>query len=211
VFPFDEPLSLGDRAELYNSAMSPGSRAAPLQATERWLYGVWMMGNDYSNEGDYYGSYPSNYLERVLALFPDKERLLHLFSGDLGAGVRGDRLDINPDTDPDLVGDAERLSSVVEGDYDLILADPPYSEEDARHYGTPMVSRNRVISECAKVLERGGFLVWLDQVLPMFRKDELELVGTISVIISTNHRVRCVFIWERPRRPEGLGRFVSPG
>jgi len=30
-------------------------------------------------------------------------------------------------------------------DYDLIVADPPYSHEDAAHYGTPPVNRNKVV------------------------------------------------------------------
>jgi hypothetical protein len=208
---FSTPLTLRDRAELYNIALRPYSKGAPLEATGRWLYGVWMMGNNYRKETSYYGGYPASYLKRVLALFPDKDRILHLFSGKLGEGVRGDRLDINPDNDPDIEGDAEDLSQLVSGKYDLIVADPPYSEEDALHYGTAMVNRNKVVEECAKVLRRGGFLVWLDQVLPMFRKADLELVGVISVVISTNHRVRCTFIWERPAAPLQLDAFFSGG
>ena len=85
----------------------------------------------------------------------------------------------------------------VRGRFSLILADPPYSEEDAKRYGTPMVNRNTALKEATKILKPGGNLVWLDQVWPMFRKAELRLWGVIGVIRSTNHRVRAVFIFEK--------------
>ena len=108
------------------------------------------------------------------------------------------RFDIRPEMEPDVVGDARQLSGYFEpGSFDLILADPPYSEEDALHYGKPMVNRNKVLSECLKILKQGGHLVWLDQALPMFRKTEWRLWGAIGVVRSTNHRVRMVFIFEK--------------
>jgi len=46
-----------------------------------WLYGIWQIGNYYKRKYDYYGSYPPSYLKRIYSLFPDKTKLLHLFSG----------------------------------------------------------------------------------------------------------------------------------
>ena len=43
----------------------------------------------------------------------------------------------------------------------------------------------------------GGHLVWLDQVLPMYRKSELHLWGQVGVVRSTNHRFRIVSRFER--------------
>ena len=60
-----------------------------------------------------------------------------------------------------------------------------------------MPSRLQVIKECYKVLRPGGFLCWMDQVLPMYRKNEFKRVGEIMITRSTNHRVRAVFIFER--------------
>ena len=45
------------------------------------VVGTWIMGNDYRVQTGYYGGYPAGYLRRVRALFPDKRRVLHLFSG----------------------------------------------------------------------------------------------------------------------------------
>lgn len=185
-------LTLSERAELYHVKFPswPG-----LRATDRWIDGMWIMGNNYRTSG-YYGAYPHTYLDRVSSLFPDAERVLHLFSGSLPPG-NYTRLDCLSEKG-DVVGDAEALSSVFpERRFDLIYADPPYSVEDCEHYGCPMVNRNKVVAECTKVLEPGGFLVWLDQVLPMFRKDELHMCGVIGMVKSTNHRFRVVTIFKR--------------
>lgn len=187
-------LSIQERAELYNRAFP---NYPPLACTDRWIYGIWIIGSYYRNKTDFYGAYPHSYLDRIMSMFPDCEKILHLFSGSLDGSVKGLRMDINPELEPDIVGDAERLSEYIHEPLELILADPPYSEEDAEHYGTPMVNRNKVVSECAKVLQSGGYLVWLDQVLPMYRKRELSLVGTIGIVRSTNHRFRVVSIFRK--------------
>jgi len=189
-------LSLAARAARYNLAHPDWP---PLHVSGRWLYGIWMLGNDYRGSG-FYGSYPPGYLRRVMTMFPDVDaaRVLHLFSGALPPDTPGTRLDIQGEAD--IIGDAHRLSECAPGPWDLILADPPYSCEDSVHYGTPMVDRNRVVRECAKVIAPGGWLVWLDQVWPMFRKDALHFCGTIGVFRSTNHRYRMVGLFERVGR-----------
>src|SRR6185312_11706222 len=80
--------------------------------------------------------------------------------------------------------------------YDLVLADPPYSIEDAERYQTTMVKRNAVMRALKRV--RGGtHVVWLDQVLPMYRKDIFAIGAVIGMVKSTNHRFRMVTIFER--------------
>lgn len=121
-----------------------------------------MIGNYYKNSTDFYGAYPHSYLKRVMSLFPDvnNNNILHLFSGSLDDNVPGIKMDIKNGKGNVVVKDAEKLSGAFsEGRFELILADPPYSNEDAVHYGTPMVNRNKVVSECSKVLTDDGFLV----------------------------------------------------
>ena len=162
------------------------------------LTGTWVMGNNYQVKSTYYGGYPHGYLKRIKALFPDKKKVLHLFSGKVDTEIiQGKRVDINPEHQPDYLGNAEELSSFVNEKFDLILSDPPYSVEDCEHYGTSMVKRNKVLKECVKVLELKGHLVWLDQVLPMYRKNELETVGYIGMVKSTNHRFRVITFFEK--------------
>jgi len=161
--------------------------------TRKWLYGHWEMGNNYKGSG-YYGSYPASFLKRILIMFRGEKNILHLFSGSLKKSTTiGDRFDIDKKLKPDICGDAHFLSKYIKKKYNLIIADPPYSEECALHYGHCMINRNKVLKECKKILKRKGILVWLDQVKPMYRKDEFNLIGTIGISGSTNHRVRVVF------------------
>ena len=80
--------------------------------------------------------------------------------------------------------------------FDLILADPPYSAEDAKKYNCPPVNRGKVTHALRRVTARGGNLVWLDQVWPMNRKTDWKLWGTILLLRSTNHRARAVTMFE---------------
>ena len=191
--------SLSERASMYNKAFP---KYPPLVTTDRWLYGVWEIGNDYRNKTRLYGAYPPRYLDRVMSMFPDAISIMHLFSGSLPPGPYT-RVDINPASkdaslSPDVIGDAHRLGEYfLERTFDLVLADPPYSKEDAVRYGFPMVNRHKVLLECAKLIVPSGFLVWLDVVKPMYRLTQWALVGEIAVVRSTNHRVRMVFIFQR--------------
>lgn len=162
------------------------------------LLGIWVMGNSYQVESKYYGGYPYGYLKRVRALFPEKTKILHVFSGkvDLGA-LPGDTVDIDDSLNPTYLDDAQSLSNVPVQNYDLILADPPYSVEDAEHYKPTMVKRNKVMRALGSKAKKGTHVVWLDQVLPMYRKDQWDMTGIIGMVKSTNHRFRVVTIFEK--------------
>jgi len=81
--------------------------------------------------------------------------------------------------------------------FNLIMADPAYSKEDAEHYGRPLCNRKKVLAECHRMLTVGGYLVWLDQSIPMYSKLYWNWVGVVSVFRSTNHRVRAAFFFQR--------------
>ncbi|MDE2516683.1 MAG: hypothetical protein KGL12_11705 [Rhodospirillales bacterium] len=166
-------------------------------AADGRIVGTWIMGNDYRVKSSYYGGYPAGYLRRVKALFPDKKRVLHLFSGKVDlAALPGDTVDINPALAPTWLDDAQTLTAVPLERYDLVLADPPYSVEDCDHYGTSMVRRNTVMRALAR-LPAGAHIVWLDQVLPMYRKDTFAMEAVIGMVKSTNHRFRVITIFRR--------------
>jgi hypothetical protein len=161
------------------------------------VVGMWIMGNNYTVKSSLYGGYPHGYLKRIQSLFPDKQRVLHLFSGQVDQSILpGDTVDINPALNPTYVDDAQRLERVPLADYDLVLADPPYSVEDAEHYKTTMIKRNVVMSALAG-LSSGAHVVWLDQVLPMYRKDTFGIEAVIGMVKSTNHRFRVITIFKR--------------
>ena len=157
------------------------------------IEGIWVMGNNYTTKTELYGAYPYQYLERIYTLFPlIKGKTLHLFSGSLPDSPDYDKVDFN-------VGiDAENMADILPHNfYELILSDPPYSVEDCDRYGCCMVKRNVVFKECFKVLKEGGILIWLDQVLPNYKKIEFKIIGRIGMVKSTNHRFRVITIFQK--------------
>jgi hypothetical protein len=166
-------------------------------AEDNRVVGTWIMGNDYRVKSEYYGGYPAGYLKRIRSLFPEKKRTLHLFSGKVDLAVfPGDTVDINPALKPTYVDDAQTLERVPLEKYDLVLADPPYSVEDAERYQTTMIKRN-VVMRALQRLTPGAHVVWLDQVLPMYRKDMFAPEAVIGMWKSTNHRFRGITIFRR--------------
>jgi len=162
------------------------------------IYGTWIMGNNYKVNSGFYGGYPAGYLKRIKALFPDKNNVLHLFSGKVDKSIlNGKTVDINKDNEPDYVDDAQSLLNVPIEDFDLILADPPYSVEDCEHYKTTMVKRNKVMKALGEKAKKDTFVVWLDQVLPMYKKIQWEIVAVIGMVKSTNHRFRVITIFRK--------------
>ncbi len=158
--------------------------------------GTWIMGQNYRVKSAYFGGYPAGYLRRVKALFPDKKNVLHLFSGKVDTEtIPGATVDINAANAPDFVDDAQTLELVPLEEFDLVMADPPYSVEDAEHYQTTMVKRNKVMAALGGRLRPGSHVVWLDQVLPMYRKDQFQIEAVIGMVKSTNHRFRVVTIF----------------
>jgi hypothetical protein len=162
-----------------------------------YLVGTMIMGNDYRVKSGFYGGFPPTFLRRLRALFFEKQNALHLFSGKVDlAAFPGATCDINADLSPTYVDDAQDLLNVPLEQFDLVVADPPYSVEDCDHYKTSMVKRNAVMRALQR-LPIGAHICWLDQVLPMWRSDSFSLRGVVGVVKSSNHRFRCLAIFER--------------
>jgi hypothetical protein len=205
-------MSYQDHALYYNEAFP---KRPPLAHGNGMVTGTWMIGACYKNPNPLYGAYPHGYLERVHAMFPDANNVLHAFSGGLThkqAWYAATRWNGDPHVKIELVdvhgpeqgryptwqGDLLDFCFLPENDakFDLILADPPYSKEDAAKYDVAMVNRREAIASLYNVAAPGANLVWLDQVWPQHLKREWKTWGTIGLVRSTNHRVRMVSIFE---------------
>lgn len=169
----------------------------PLSCHGHFVYGVWMVGNDYKNLTKFYGAYPRGLLKRYDSMLGWCDKVLHLFSGSMPQSKKYTRFDMVQEAD--IAGDAHDLSKFFDKEsLNLCYADPPYNAKIAgERYGTPMIKRNTVMQELHKVLIPGGLVVWLDTTFPMFRKVEFQLIGTIGFIRSTNHLVRGIFIFRK--------------
>jgi hypothetical protein len=86
--------------------------------------------------------------------------ILNLFCG---TNKQGFRIDLNPEVCPDLLVDAHDFSSYFNGEtFDVVLADPPYSDREAEELypiGLPKLNYKRWTSEATKVLNGGGLLI----------------------------------------------------
>lgn len=197
-----------ERIESY--ARLTGFPRSLFMAEDGRIVGTWIMGNDYRVKTGYYGGYPAGYLKRIAALFPDRQRVLHIFSGQVDlTAMPGDTVDCNPALKPTYVADAHTLARVPLHLYDLVLADPPYSVEDAERYQTTMVKRNVVLRSLAAGMRPGTRVVWLDQVLPMYRKNEWSIEAVIGMVKSTNHRFRVTTIFRCLDRPSKVKKLAQ--
>lgn len=189
-------LTWTDRIASY--AKATGFPNALFPSGDGRVIGLWVMGNDYRVKSGLYGGYPAGYLKRMRALFPEKQNCLHLFSGKVDTKLfPGVTVDVNPEMKPDYVDDAQTLTKVPLEGFDLVMADPAYSHEDSIHYGTAMIERNKVMRVLGERLSSGCHVVWLDQVLPMYRKDTFCVEAYIGMVKSTNHRFRVITIFRK--------------
>lgn len=179
---------------------------SPLISHNGTICGFWWFGH-WSGIGRFkgkyfYGAYPRGFLDRVKLLFEDifnDGKILHLFSGTLkGDGKKVITFDICPELEPDVVGNAEEVDMYFSKEFDLILADPPY-DDNYKKYNTPKFSRKKVIHKCSKICKDGGYLCWLDTIVPQWtkKKDGWLYRGNIGIQQSTNHRARVLTILEK--------------
>jgi ParB family chromosome partitioning protein len=196
-------LSLRDRAMAYNQAFShlgpPNTDLFYSNKNDReFITGFWFVGG--ANISELYGSYQIEYLKRIESLFPDAIKVIHLFVGSLPPSEKYLRVGLpQGETKPDIECDAHYLSSKLPFKCDLVYADPPYSVEDSEHYQNSMVNRERILEECALVLNDNGYVVWIDQALPIFKNELLSFVGAIGYIRSTANRFRIVSIFRKAK------------
>lgn len=162
-----------------------------------WAYGVWYCGTSFTKV-KLYGQYPPTFLRRALALFPDARDVLHAPSGSLVDLPQGHvTMDMYTDDvrKPMFEGD---VSSMPFGDasFDLVLSDPPYSEEDSRLYGCAKFPEKKFMSECRRVLRPGGYLGFLAYHYPSYRRDEWRLRGLFAVVTGFSRRTRMFSVFE---------------
>ncbi len=189
-------MTLQDRANNYHK--ETGYPESLFLGGDGRMVGTFIMGQNYRVKSQYYGGYPSGYLKRMKSLFPDKKNVLHLFSGKVDTQMfPGKTVDINKDTNPDYIDNAQTLEKVPLEEFDLVMADPPYSVEDCDHYQCTMVKRNVVMRKLGERLTSGAHVVWLDQVLPMFAKKYFTIEAVIGMVKSTNHRFRVITIFRK--------------
>jgi hypothetical protein len=82
-------LTPQQRAHNYSKEFAKYPASHSLMTEDRWISAQWLLGNNYKSSAKnddgtpFYGAYQPEYLKRIMALFPDAPRALHLFAGSL--------------------------------------------------------------------------------------------------------------------------------
>lgn len=153
----------------------------------------------------YYGAYLGGFPERARVLVGAglHDAVLHVCGGQArhypykgGFGPNDKTLDLDPATEPDYLQDA--ASALPEG-FRAIIADPPYSEEDAEHYipgRAQYPSPSRIVARAIEALPIGGRVGIIHYILPKCPKDA-KFVASVGILCGFNNRIRVFSVFER--------------
>ena len=195
------------------SALNAAMKKYPVSFTDEngdsiqdkgWAYGVWYCGTSFTKV-KLYGQYPPTFLKRALALFPKAKDVLHAPSGQLAALPTGHvTLDMYEDDvrKPMFRGDCGDMP-FADASFDLVLSDPPYSEEDSRLYGCAKFPEKKFLAECRRVLRPQGYLGFLAYHYPSYSRANWRLRGLFAVVTGFSRRTRMFSVFQSTGSADG--------
>jgi hypothetical protein len=166
---------------------------------------IWCLG---PNGTGYPGGFPQGLMPLVLRRWNGTKKLM-LFSGSFHE--RGwETVDIKPETKPSFVMNAEELPDEWTEKFDLVFADPPYSEEESLElYNLPYFNIFKLMNEMARVTEPGGHMIFLHRLIPQVFPGQnahfkrMKIVGVVGIFtISGITNLRALTVWEKARQLE---------
>jgi hypothetical protein len=167
---------------------------------------IWILARAKLKGGrKYYGAYPGGFPERARSLLgvTINELLLHVCSGMAqyypyagGFGGLDRTLDLDPECGPDFQQDC--LAPLPPG-FKAMLADPPYSPDDADKYApgrSVYPSPSKLVANMLAALlpgQRCGILHYIPPRPPA----NTRFVACVGVIVGFDNRLRCFSVCER--------------
>ncbi len=149
------------------------------------------------SKSKYIGSFPLHFeikLIRELGFNPKKDKILHPFGGHAEYGIR---MDINPNVKPDIVGDAHDMHMLEDNHFDLVILDPPYTNEYSKElYGTGRLRFKKYTSEAVRVTKPGSYIA-MYHFLSTPRLGGTNLLMRIFLETRIWHKLRCVHIYQK--------------
>ncbi len=157
----------------------------------------------------YKGSFPLNFEKMLLkrlginykqSTITLKKLILHPFGGKSEFGFR---VDIRPEVNPDLIGDAHELPEDWTNKFQIVILDPPYSnEENEEIYGnTGKLKWGTYTKEAIRVTKPGGFIVIYHKFATPGLKD-CKLIYRIFLETRIWHLLRSVRIYQKKGKLE---------
>ena len=145
------------------------------------------------------GSYPYNYLEMIDAVFGKEDNTIEVCSGMIRKYRHTScyTVDINPETNPDLVDDCQILSSVLNNRFNRWRGDPPYNINTAKKmYGTSLPSSIELLQAGARVCKVGSLMfLLLGPQNYQWHSKGVKRIGWIAITVVPNNEVRALNIF----------------
>lgn len=152
--------------------------------------------------GAYKGKFPDGLMPRVIDFFKDYldlewESLTRLYQ--FGGKVNdGDTVDLNPECNPTFLTDARIMEGVPRNHYDVVFADPGYSDYDYEKWGVNPIKPYSFLKEGLDCLKLGGYYLLLHTLIYKMRAFiNCRAIAFISVDSGPNHRIRCLQIYQK--------------
>ena len=152
----------------------------------------------------FYGAYPNGFLERARTMLgcSYEDAILHVCGGkakeypNQGFGPNDKTLDINEDLNPDFIADVTK-HPMPEGNWKVILIDPPYTVGDAFEYGDyPFPMPNELLKKCVEAIPVGRCVGMLHCVIPSVPKNCKE-IALIGIVMGNNNKIRCFSVFRK--------------
>jgi len=139
----------------------------------------------------------------ILGIDIAQNQILSVFCGMNKQGIR---VDLNPNVNPDVLCDIHKLSSHLPFvKYDIIIADPPYSDEETdKLYGTHLPRLNYSVwtKECDKYLRDGGlFIIYHKFLVPNPDPTKYEVVKRVAIFNRVWHLPRVAVYFRKGYKP----------
>lgn len=142
------------------------------------------------------GRYPYKYLEMLDRVFGSEPNTIEVCSRYVKDCFT---VDINANTSPSIVDDAQYLSKVESNRFNRWRADPPYNEATAMSmYGTSLPRTSKLLEAGARVCKPNSLLfILLGPQNYQYCPKDVKRIGWICVTIVPNNEVRALNIFYR--------------
>lgn len=179
------------------------------------IHDIWILARAKLKNGEkYYGAYLGGFPERARALLgvTINDSVLHVCSGKAKSypykrafGPNDKTLDLDDTLEPDFIHDAREplptppFITAPDELWPAILADPPYTEQDAESYKPGRAAfpkPNLLLKNCIDAVRIGGRVGMIGYIWPSPPKNAIS-VAAIGVLCGFNNRIRIYAVYER--------------
>jgi len=108
-------------------------------------------------------------------------------------------VDINPDTEPDLVVDGQKLDGIPNSKFSRWRCDPPYNTRTAKEmYGTDLPRTIELLKAGARVCKVDSLMfLLLGPQNYQWHPNGIKRIGCVPITVVPNNEIRCLNIFHK--------------